>query len=363
MFRQRRMKGASMRGTAALVLACGLVVGCTQSDRPPASELKQGVNLLDVRDPSFGMSAAYVKGTRAIYLETRIGALKPEVYRASAPNDPAHETDMRLIDRDGLTFWVQRGGDEYVDPTWADDIAKSLTRATQASDRALDFELAQEAATQIGKNIPATFSEHGHHVARLALMPPPNKDPKLKVRAELAEREAREAGYSNVTQSGNTTVETDLYSASTGCFLFICTARHSATQMWMFNGSWLMAQNACNHGRCYNGSGMGYHCYSGSGTQAAASITINGETNSNNVAVSGGCATPYKWLSGGYDHLCNSDASYEMWQAKNRSRGNNAVIGTGGGNISFKWDNAGNYACNCNNNNDCDGDWNRPGCP
>jgi hypothetical protein len=128
--------------------------------------------------------------------------------------------------------------------------------------------------------------------------------------------------------------------------------------MWTFNGGWQFAQNSCNHGRCYNASGMGYHCTSGSGSLAAASRTINGETNSNNVGVSGGCSTPYKWLSGGYDHLCNSDGAYELWQAKSASRSTSR-----GDNYGFTWDNAGNYACNCNNNSDCDGDWNRPGCP
>jgi hypothetical protein len=101
---------------------------------------------------------------------------------------------------------------------------------------------------------------------------------------------------------------------------------------------------------------MGYRCGSYGWTNGG---WITGENLTNSTAVNGGCATPYNWMSGGYDHLCNSDSSYEMWQAKSGSYQTSQ-----GDHYSFVWDNGGhNYACNCNNNNDCDGDWKYPGCP
>ena len=55
---------------SGLVLVGVLAVGCSTSDRPPVSQLKQGLNLLDVRDPSWGMNAAFVKNDRVVYLKT-----------------------------------------------------------------------------------------------------------------------------------------------------------------------------------------------------------------------------------------------------------------------------------------------------
>ena len=49
-------------------LLLGGLVGCSNApSRPPITDLKEGVNLLDVRDPSFGMSAAYVKDQRVVF--------------------------------------------------------------------------------------------------------------------------------------------------------------------------------------------------------------------------------------------------------------------------------------------------------
>ena len=49
-------------------------VGCTSSatdTRPPISELKPGLNMIDVSDPSWGVDAAYVKEGHVVYLEER----------------------------------------------------------------------------------------------------------------------------------------------------------------------------------------------------------------------------------------------------------------------------------------------------
>src|SRR5689334_6709633 len=103
-------------------------IGCTSSatdTRPSISELKPGLNMIDIEDPSWGVDAAYVKDGHVVYLEERLGAMKPQVYRDSAPDEPANEIDMRFVDETGKTFFVQRGGDQFVDPTWNDDINMS----------------------------------------------------------------------------------------------------------------------------------------------------------------------------------------------------------------------------------------------
>jgi hypothetical protein len=340
------------------LLAAAAMAGCQGSiHRPDVGELTEGLNLLDVSDPSWGSNVAYVKDKRVVYLETRVGALKPEIYRLTWPDDSANEIDFRFIDQTGHTFYVQRAGDVFVDPSWEEDIAAhAKIGAMDLKTRDLDFQLAKEAATAFGLAAPTNFHDHVIQMGAIHKEPLPSQNAEAQTRFEAAKAELAETGRSNAWVA-DTWVDSHLYSGSTGCFAWICAARHSATRMYTGYPNLVQVQNACNHGRCYNGSGMGYHC--GSYGWRGGGAYVNGETNSSGVGVSGGCLTPYNWNSGGYDHLCNSDAAYELWQAKSGSK-----YTTQGDGYSFVWDSGGNnYACNCNNNDNCDGDWNRPGCP
>src|SRR5438067_629360 len=116
-------------GVGAVVMLAGssifFIAGCSddaKSERPPISQLKDGVNLLEVKDASWGVNAAFVKNNRVVYVQTRIGALKPDVYRQMDPNEPAYETDMRFVDGKGNTFYAQRGGDSFADASWEKDV-------------------------------------------------------------------------------------------------------------------------------------------------------------------------------------------------------------------------------------------------
>jgi hypothetical protein len=360
-------QGINWRLLGGVLGVVGLV-GCNNVDRPAVTQLQEGLNLLDARDPSWGTNAAYVKAGRVIYIETRMGSLKPEIYRAQAPNEPANEIDVRFVDQKGGTFFVQRGGDSYVDPTWAADIRKhadQTLRATQA-DRDMDWVMAKEAGTLYVKALPATFKDHGHDIEVFSKRAPVSRDPELKqALVDVAKEHPIPAAEVGKGWWGNSTwlqTYTALYSGKV-CRLWICPADHSATIMYVNPnvGYWQMAISANNHGRGYNGSGMGYRCYSGASAWKQYGASVSGSTAGDSTGAwdgQGGCQSPYSWNSGGYDHLCNSDAAYELWQGKEAtwatSRGNDTT---------FTWDGPGNYACNCNNNNDCDGDWTRPNCP
>jgi hypothetical protein len=367
-----------------LGLGAGLAFfGCSNSDSslPPTSELHQGLNIIDATDPSFGLDAAFVQGKQVVYIQTRVGAPKPDVYRQTWPNDPPNEIDMRVVDASGHTFYVQRGGDTYVDPTWADDIAESLGAKVDFARRDADFKLAKVAATALVAGAPAAFHDNVFSVEHFAEQAAPSEDARMVARAAKISqtqlpKEAGETGYWNFNYGNYSWLETDLYSGDTGCFFWVCVAKHSATRMWdcewnpeSNSCSWVLAQEACNHGRCAYDGGMGYNCYSNGGWFFNA--TINGETygdHGGGTSISGGCATPYNWDSGGYDHLCNDDAAYELWQAKNGSAGNNGVWGTGGGSITFQWygsSTKGNshFACDCQSFGNCDNDYGRAYCP
>jgi len=345
-------------GKLGIVLGCALfAVGCVTTERPPVTELKEGLNLLDVRDATWGSNAAYVKNGRVVYLETRIGALKPEIYRQTWPEDSANEIDVRFVDQSGRTFYVQRGGDNYVDPLWHADIAAHANqKPLDLAALDLDMQLAKEAAKAYRVTVPASFADHALQMNALDREPLPSKNTAVRARFEKAKAGlVKDQAYGSWDWvDGDRWIDTHLYSASTGCFAWICAAKHSATLMYKDWPSLTLVQSSCNHGRCYNGDSMGFNCGS-YGWSTGASLT--GEANSNTTAVSGGCATPYNWNSGGYDHLCNDDAAYELWQAKD-ARWDTSH----GDNISFVWYDAGEFACNCQNTG-CDGDWNRPNCP
>src|SRR5262245_64046587 len=102
-----------------------IVIGCDSGGgRPPASQLSPGLTVYDAR-PDFGLSAAYARNGRVIYVETRLGPLTPEGFRLSDPSTPLHEVDVRFVDQYGATFSAQMGGDGFVDPTWAVEMAQN----------------------------------------------------------------------------------------------------------------------------------------------------------------------------------------------------------------------------------------------
>jgi hypothetical protein len=127
-------------------------------------------------------------------------------------------------------------------------------------------------------------------------------------------------------------------------------------------GYWQQAIYANNHGRGAYDSGMGYDCYSwNGGGWFQYGVHLSGSTASGatgNWDGAGGCQTAYNWDSGGWDHLCNDDAAYELWQAKSGSSSTSQ-----GDAISFTWTSNGHFACACQNNSGCDGDWSTPNCP
>ena len=347
-------------------------IGCTSSatdTRPPISELKPGLNMIDIEDPSWGVDAAYVKDGHVVYLEERLGAMKPQVYRDSTPDEPANEIDMRFVDEAGRTFFVQRGGDQFVDPTWNDDINVSLKNPAPDAERARDFAMAREAAALFAHAAPPALKPYSFHAQVYAARPAPADDPiMIKKAADIEASRPTDVGYGTASFGGSWWLEGDLYSKDTSCVFWYCPAKHSGVALWAYQTSWQLSMIACNHGSCPGNSNMSYNCYSTSGvwrSNASISAEQNGST-----SIGGGCLTSYSWNSGGYNHLCNDDSAYELWQVKNGSTGGWS-LDTNGNGYDFVYNGPGtggdggwvNYACTCAYNNDCNNDWSRPICP
>jgi len=244
-------------------------VGCTTSadTRTPVAELNQGINMLDTTDASWGVSAAFREGDHAVYLEQRVGALKPQAYRDEAPNEPANEIDMRFVDENGKTFFVQRGGDAYVDTTWAQEITDSLAHPAVDADRIRDFGLAQKAAGAFAKvATTAELAPFAFHAAQFAARPIPTQDPILTAKvAGIEASRPTETAYGNYGFGGSWFFEGDLYDKGTSCVFWYCPAKHSSVALFAYQTTWQLAVIACNHGTCARNSKKRYECYSDSG--------------------------------------------------------------------------------------------------
>jgi hypothetical protein len=361
-------KSLAWIGGGALVI----LAGCSGSvsSRPPASQLQEGLNLLDVKDPTWGVSAAYMKQNRVIYIESRVGNLKPEVYRLDDPSAPQYEMDVRFVDQNGHTFMIQRGGDSYVEPSWAQEIKASRNIKIDLATRELDFKLAQEASASFMTLSMPALKDHVYHMATYAAQQPPSLNQHLidksiriaKNPPPVTAPATSETGYGTYYFSGYSWPETDEYGKGT-----MYAGSHTSTMMWdcQWNGSscsWVTGIVTCNHGTCANQSAVSYRCYTNSGWYN--NLSENGTTNTNASGSwdgQGGCQTGYSWSSSNNAHLCNDDTAMELWQAKYGTIPD--VIGFS----SSGWGSAclgcccgaspTTYSCNYPN-----GDWNAPNC-
>jgi len=302
---------------------------------------------------------AYRVGDDAVYFETRVGFLKPEFYREAFPNEPAQEMDMRFVDRNGLTFYLQRGGDQFVNPDWASDMDESFHTYVPDAQRARDFELAQAAGIEFPKSAPPALKMHSFELASLGERPTPAQDPRLVAKAaELAVSKRPEVANATWGGSGWWYLEGDMYTKTVAVF-----GSHGGVVMFAYDTSWKQVLVGYNHS---DWSGMSFKCYSNSTCRAGESTatcqggwrfnpSFNAETNTSIGVVSGGCNTSYNWNGCGGSHNSNDDAGYELWQTKDGS-----PYTSHGDMNSFSWD-APNKHYQCNGNN---GRWTAPSaCP
>src|SRR5262249_14727434 len=199
------------------------VVGCEGGViRPPASQLNEGMNILEAR-PDFGVSAAYVKSGRVVYIETRIGPLKPEAFRLDSPNDTEHEMDVRYLDANGHVFSVQRGGDEFIDASWNASLAKRVPVTKES--RLADFAMAAEAAGAMeAAGLPASMRDHVLSAAAQGRIIP-SAFPDLEARAQNLATQQKDATYSDWYWQ-----EADVYNKSVAII-----GLHHAVLGWNYN--------------------------------------------------------------------------------------------------------------------------------
>jgi hypothetical protein len=383
------MRWQTLIGLGAGLLVAGTsvtsLVGCSNSapsatGRPAVASLKPGVNLIDASDAKWGFNAAYVTGGRVVYIESRVGTPKPEVYQQNFPDQPVNQMDLRFVDGNNHTFFAQRGGDSWVDPSWAAEIAQSKDpTAPQPSLAASEqsWADAHEAAAALTAALPATFKDHVFHLNAFAAVASPGNRPELMAKVESAPPVGANGtqAYGSYT-SGSATQLTYVKDSMS----LDVAGSHSGVMMYINPnvGAWTVTINACNHGPCPSGGGWAHSCASPN-TNWFSSASVNGSTTTNDDGANdgqGGCQTAYNWDSGNGSHLCNDDAAYEMWQSNNGNQNSPTgfTLTTKAcceGDCCGSWcssyscpstKGSSHYACNCANNSGCSGDWATPNC-
>ena len=346
-------------GMCVIVLGT-VAVGCGGAPSPTSTQ-QGGLTILH-SDPAVGVSASFSENGRVVFLETRVGAPKGILYQKSFPNEPLFEMDSRVVDQEGRTFQLNRGGDRFVDPTWAPDAMANnhLQSAAEGVQRDNDFAIARDAARVFAAQAGPELADHVFHLTNLTRIVP-SEDPVL--RAEAAVLRAQRVGDVAFNSNGcsSNTQEGKIYTASLsgaeGLVSEINGAQHSTVGGWNYNhctDTWDQQVNSCNHGPCAQSSSTTLGCNTQSGAVAAPALLDYwvDEPSGTTGTVSGACTSKYGIVvaditlfgAGNPDHVCNDDSAYELEEIKQHTK--STTYGTG---ANFAATLAGNQAYNCQN--------------
>jgi hypothetical protein len=309
------MRRSVVVGVVLGVVLSVVVVGCVGS--VPPGELAQGLTVLEAREGV--LSAAYREGDLVIYLQALRGRETPEAYHRD-PSAPRYEIDVRFTDDQGRAFYVRRGGDEWVDPTWVDSLEAledippttrsnvalwdAAAEAVAALGQALDADEAAALAPEIdalrdfGERASALYREHyrraREHYAVGAAVPALEADGGDVVYGTGGPEDANVslgAGYYYIELH----TEAIYYTFGWG--------RHSATLTFVWRGYWAAAVDFANHGR--SASAMGRACW-----LDYYVTTAPGDYLPNNWWLTT-CKSPYDAYSNS-GHNCHDDSRNQM---------------------------------------------------
>jgi hypothetical protein len=275
----RAMSNRSMvRNTALLLLAANVALGGCIGGTPDAGRtsdaLAEGLTVLEAREGA--LSLAYRRADHVIYLEAVRGHETPEMYRED-PGAPLYEIDVRFTSDQGDAFYTRRGGDEWIEPSWVEDLDRQAERGPTGASNRVMFELAGEAAgvlrEAIAEQLDADRAAGVEH-EMVAILGFAQEAPEqyLENLDRLVEHRASESLPPPVLEDRNGDVAfgsdlggPDSENVSFGAgYYYIAVhdastaviARHSATQLMLWsNSAWLQIHNSCNHGRCANEMG------------------------------------------------------------------------------------------------------------
>ncbi len=320
---------------SGLLVGSALGVGCageapTSAER--SAELAQGLTVLEQSPTS--LSVAFREKNITIFLQAKRGRPTAERYQMD-PKFPKYEVDARFMDANGFIFYTEQGGDDWIDPTWKEDLDRqmNLPKPLTGSNEVL-FRLATDMSKTLRSDLELKVGTTA--VAEMAPVVNSLVGNAARLHAQFGEQfKLRDQALLSAGLPGMARVPGSAYEVTYGtpgpdeAHYQVGTAAqykialhadeldgipgyaggyHSATQRHGWNGgSVYWAHSTCNHGRC--ASGMTKRTESGYKAFAA------------NELYALHCSGEYKWDSdgGSRGHNCHDDSRIQMHNFKYKS--------------------------------------------
>lgn len=249
-----------------------VLLGCTSVRNEKTKPLEEGLTVLSASETK--LSLAYKSGEEVIYMDALRGNPTPEMYQQD-PLAPKFEVDVRFADAQGRIFYTAKGGDEWQDPSWREELELQQENFRErASNEHLLFLAAKAAATldidvasQVGPETAMKLEPMLRPVRGFAAEAPMLYfEQKLRLHAHLKEIGLMGEDEDNPVLTGPNG-EVIYGSGGTGCDAWttwpanyyymavhdadtLVIARHSVTRLYSWQGYWLQVHDNCNHGRC-----------------------------------------------------------------------------------------------------------------
>lgn len=273
------------------------LLGCQESRTEP-TELAQGATILESTETA--LAAAFRKDDVVIYMEALRGGPTAPQFQGD-PLSPQFEIDVRFLADNGRIFYSRRGGDSFIDPTWADTLEAQAELSPSRESNGVLFAMADEAASALsdttlrGPELDALVAIGRQAPGTYDLMVDARIDRGLAMTdVEYGKSTGPEAadldlpaGYYYLALHAD-----DLEGSPAGY--------HSATRLYRWDGYWAVANDFCNHGRCPYENGMPQRGIVQAGNGYKPAFRVHS------------CNTGYALYSDDGGHNCHDDSRLQM---------------------------------------------------
>ena len=291
-------------------IGCGSAGSKTASSRPSIDSLPQGLTIFSSDETA--VNGAFKDGQTGVYFETRRGQPRLDFYKQVSPELGDYEMDARYMDGQGHVILVQRGGDDWIDPSWTNEIDAQQGSKTPINIDASSLLLTQQAATAVASKVQ--YTSHVYALTGLSSAAPAKAASLVSLHSGIAVQATNAQCTFDLSGGTDETCNWTGVGQATEkvhyqCIISIawmCAGEHSSVEV-DGNGFTLYS---CNHGTCAYGMG-GVSCQ---GSGAGGYFESEGTTCL--TCVTGGCLTPYDWNSGGGTHNCHDDSTLQGWGVK-----------------------------------------------
>lgn len=269
------MKHLTLALTALFLWSCA-----PAAEKTDEGALADGLTVFAASET--GISLAYKKGDLVLKMDALRGGRTPDMYQQD-PDAPKWEVDAKMMSGEGRIFYTARGGDNWVDPTWATELelqpelfgdrlpneAFYLLAAEAA--KVLEVQVAAQVGPELaakvapllrplrdfGASAPMVYFQQilrlHEHLVDLGLMNPDDDPVITGPNGEVL------FGSGGTTCDAWVTYSSNYYYIAVHDKSTAVIARHSATRLFQWLGYWAWVHDNCNHGTCaYD---MGQKCF------------------------------------------------------------------------------------------------------